>query len=173
MHRGTKSFRGTEQGSAYTPILVLIHIRHIYVALHQDSDATPATFLASIDDSDDALHQPFSCLLCNILDHNPDRLSHTYKVVTHTAVEIFRTPVSVILHQPSRSDEGIAIPYIAISALCSTPRGTATSRIMMREQPLFLFLSCLTLHPHRSLLSRPVSAQFQPELHPPADSSVT
>jgi hypothetical protein len=55
---------------AYTPILILVHTRHIFSALHQGADeATPAAFLTSADDTDDILYQPFSYSLCNNPGH--------------------------------------------------------------------------------------------------------
>jgi hypothetical protein len=63
---------------AYTPILILVHTRHIFSALHQGVDAaTHAAFLTSTDDADDVLYQPFSYPFCNNPGHwlvPPDEL---------------------------------------------------------------------------------------------------
>ena len=65
-------------GTYFTPLLILVHTRHIYAALHQGSDSSPitATF-ASVDDSDAVLYQPFSYPLCNCPDHLSDPSSNT------------------------------------------------------------------------------------------------
>ena len=60
-------------GTYFTPLLILVHTRHIYAALHQVSDSSPtAAPFASIDDSDAILYQPFSYPLCDYPGHRYD-----------------------------------------------------------------------------------------------------
>ena len=47
-------------------------IRHLYVALHQGTDAAPTAFTASTHDLDRILRQPSSYPFCNIASHHPD-----------------------------------------------------------------------------------------------------
>jgi len=49
----------------------LREIRHLYIDLHQGTDAAPTAFDASTDDRDSILNQPSSYLLCNIPTHHP------------------------------------------------------------------------------------------------------
>jgi Family of unknown function (DUF6535) len=50
---------------------ILRPIRHIYIALHQGTDAAPTAFDASTADDDDILGDPSSYPLCDIPDHHP------------------------------------------------------------------------------------------------------
>jgi hypothetical protein len=61
-----------------TPFWALGHIRHIYIALHQGTDAAPTTFSASTPDDDGILLDPSSYPLCNIPGHQPDKHKITY-----------------------------------------------------------------------------------------------
>jgi hypothetical protein len=57
--------RGTDE----IPFFILRNIRHIYIALHQDTDSAPTVFTSSTDDRDYILHQPSSYPLCDIPGH--------------------------------------------------------------------------------------------------------
>ena len=87
---------------SYTPILILVHTRHIYTALHQGADTTPAAFLASVDDADAILYQPFSYPLCNIPGHLSDPPSHIHERVDASTAEPALAPAApslAILHR--------------------------------------------------------------------------
>ena len=60
------------QGSSSTPALILGEIRHLYIALHQDTDASPTTFSASTPILHFTLDQPSSYPFCDITSHRPD-----------------------------------------------------------------------------------------------------
>ena len=51
---------------------VLYGIRHLYIALHQDTDAALTAFSASTDYFSSISRQPSSYPLCNIASHHPD-----------------------------------------------------------------------------------------------------
>jgi Family of unknown function (DUF6535) len=65
---------------------ILPHIRHLYIALHQGTDAAPTAFDASTDDGDVALHNPLSYPLCNIPGHrshsSADETTHPLKITS-------------------------------------------------------------------------------------------
>jgi hypothetical protein len=77
------------QGSFSTPIDILHEIRHLYIALHQATQATPTAFSASTDDFDHVLFHPSSYPFCNIASHRPDRTART--PVTNSPVHPFPT----------------------------------------------------------------------------------
>ena len=56
-------------------INILMHIRNIYIALHESTSAAPTQFSTTTGDNDPILMFPFSYPLCNIPAHSPD-LSH-------------------------------------------------------------------------------------------------
>jgi len=68
-------------------ISILKAIRHIYVALHQGTDAAPTCFSASTEDVDGWLNHPLSYPLCDIPDHLPNSTPPIYHAsvgeVTH------------------------------------------------------------------------------------------
>ena len=62
---------GRNQGSHCTPVTILMIVGHLYVALHQDTDAAPTAFSAFIRDHDRILYKPSSYPLCNLTSHRP------------------------------------------------------------------------------------------------------
>ena len=64
------------QESFSTPARILGDIRHLYIALHQDTDAAPNAFSASTDSLDSILEQPSSYPRCDIAGHCPDSTPH-------------------------------------------------------------------------------------------------
>ena len=61
-----------KSGSDSTPIYILRYIRHLYIALHQGTDASPTLFSSSTADHDDVLSHDSSYPLCGIAGHHPD-----------------------------------------------------------------------------------------------------
>ena len=61
-----------------TPIYfaVLLGIRHLYISLHQGTDAVPTAFSASTSSFDSILEQSSSYPLCSIPSHHPDSTPH-------------------------------------------------------------------------------------------------
>ena len=64
------------QGHYTTPVRILCEIRHLYIALHQDTDAAPTAFSATTDDSNPILTQPSSYPLCDIAHHRRGSTAH-------------------------------------------------------------------------------------------------
>jgi hypothetical protein len=60
----------------YPHVVVLMWIRHIYIALHQGTDVAPTAFSASTTYGDPILAQPSSYPLCNIATHHPNTSTH-------------------------------------------------------------------------------------------------
>jgi hypothetical protein len=64
------------QGHYGTPVVILRRIRHLYIALHQGTDAAPTAFSASTSGLDPILSEPSSYPLCDIACHRPDSTAH-------------------------------------------------------------------------------------------------
>jgi hypothetical protein len=60
------------QGSYGPPVDILLMIRHLYITLHQGTDAAPTAFSASTPDNDSILYYPLSYPLCDIASHRSD-----------------------------------------------------------------------------------------------------
>ena len=54
-----------KQGPYATPVIILHDIRHLYIALHQGTDAAHTVFSASMSEYDDILFKPSSYPFCN------------------------------------------------------------------------------------------------------------
>ncbi|KAH9971825.1 hypothetical protein BGW80DRAFT_1460277 [Lactifluus volemus] len=72
------------------PYLVLRPIRHIYIALHQGTNATPVAFDASTDDDDPILERLSSYPSCNIPGHHS--ASKTTHLSSHPSPDLVHTP---------------------------------------------------------------------------------
>ena len=79
-------------GTYFTPLLILVHTRHIYAALHQGSNSSPTASFATIDDSDAILYQPFSYPLCNCPGHRSDPPSNIHGLVDAKIAETVHAP---------------------------------------------------------------------------------
>ena len=66
------------QGRFSTPSHLLRLVRHLYIALHQDTDACPTAFSASTDSLDTILFDLSSYPLCDIASHLPDSTPHLH-----------------------------------------------------------------------------------------------
>ena len=60
------------QGPSSNHAKILREIRHLYISLHQWTDAAPTAFSAFTDSLDSILDQPSSYPVCNIASHRPD-----------------------------------------------------------------------------------------------------
>ena len=67
--------RSRENEFSY-PVLILRDIRHLYIALHQSTDAAPIAFSPSTDSLDSILTQPSSYPPCDVASHHPDPIPH-------------------------------------------------------------------------------------------------
>jgi hypothetical protein len=73
------ALQASNDRSHIIPLYLLRPIRHLYIASHQGTDATPTAFSASTADNDSILELPSSYPLCNIPGHQP----HIYET-THS-----------------------------------------------------------------------------------------
>jgi hypothetical protein len=71
-----------KQGSSSTPTKILHDIRHIFVALHQGTDATLTPPFSFTDSFDSILFEPSSYPLCDIANHRPDSTTHVPVVIS-------------------------------------------------------------------------------------------
>ena len=81
-------------------IFILRHLRHIYIALHQGTDAAPTAFSASSGDYDDVLFHRRSYPLCNIPDHGtrPHETTHNQ---TNETDHVPAATYGVVIHPPT------------------------------------------------------------------------
>ena len=73
------------RGPHTTPTHILRWTRHLYLALHQGTDAAPTAFSASTPSFDRILSQPSSYPLCNIAGHRPDSTALVPVAISGTA----------------------------------------------------------------------------------------
>jgi Family of unknown function (DUF6535) len=148
---------------AYTPILILVHTRHIYSALHQGVDATtPAAFLTSTNDADDILYQPFSYPLCNNPGHwlvPPSQVHELVDATTPKAAHAPATPPPAVLRHRDAFGTAIAtrsspnnVPFPSITLPCPTlkkydlGRAAASAKRGIADTPI-----SSTIHPGPAL----------------------
>ena len=61
----------------YSPSVgILRRIRHLYIALHQGTDAAPTAFSTSTNEYDNILFEPSSYPFCDLASHRPDSTPH-------------------------------------------------------------------------------------------------
>jgi hypothetical protein len=80
-----------------TPVGILREIRHLYIVLHQGTDAAPTAFSPSTGRFDHILFDPSSYSSCNIPSHHPDSIAHS----AHPPV-----PFSTLDASPGHSTSG-------------------------------------------------------------------
>ena len=88
------------QGPYTTPVHILRWIRHLYIALHQDTDATPTVFSPFTNYFD-----PSSYPLCEIASHHPDSTAHVL-VLDSPAVPVLAQPGDLPNASPHHSTAG-------------------------------------------------------------------
>ena len=95
---------------------ILGHIRHIYLALHQDSDSAPTQFSALTRDDDSILWEPSSYPVCKVAEHRSDSTPHIHDEGVST------TLAGAIPHDPNipTSVPSLVSPY-PLSSSSSAP----------------------------------------------------
>ena len=165
---------------AYTPILILVHTRHIFSALHQGADeATPTAFLTSTDDADDVLYQPYSYPLCNNPGHR--FLRHRDAVVTTITTKPSLNNISFpFITSPCSSLKKYDLDHAASSAKHGTTDTSISSTIhpasaLQRDEETNLIPLPVAPDPTLSPFPIPAPCSAVPVelLHPPADVVVT
>ncbi|KAI9450678.1 hypothetical protein BJY52DRAFT_163143 [Lactarius psammicola] len=91
-------------------------IRHIYIALHQGTNAAPTRFSASTGDWDDILREPSSYPVCNVAGHIHDDSSSTTTVLRDNAALIPASPTS-----PEAPSSFVPAPLHVIENLTHVP----------------------------------------------------
>jgi Ubiquitin carboxyl-terminal hydrolase len=71
------------RGLFSTSVKIILEIRHLYIALHQDADAAPTAFSVLTDDSHQAMF-PSSYPFCNITSHRPPSAAHIPANISRT-----------------------------------------------------------------------------------------
>ena len=69
-------------------IKILVVIHHLYIDLHQDTDAAPTTFDASATDHDPILCDPSSYPLCHLLDHHSGASDSSTVESAHSTISL-------------------------------------------------------------------------------------
>jgi hypothetical protein len=100
------------RGFYTTPVHILRRMRHLYIALHQGTDAAPTAFSASTDSLDSILRQPSSYPLCDIVSHRPGSTTHFPVSNSHDVP---------LLTQPGDSTN--ASPYLPSHGGTTVPQG--------------------------------------------------
>jgi hypothetical protein len=67
-----------KQGPDTTPVSILKRVRHLYIALHQSTDAALTAFSASIGRLDPIFYWPSSYPFCKIASHHQDSIPHLF-----------------------------------------------------------------------------------------------
>ncbi|KAH9987493.1 hypothetical protein BJV77DRAFT_1070467 [Russula vinacea] len=101
------------------PVNILRQIRHLYIALHQGTDAAPTAFSPSTD-SDFILLKPSSYPLCNIASHRQDSIVH---------VTLLTQPALSLDAPPGRSTSGRSTVNNAVAGPPSPSHPTTPSEI--------------------------------------------
>ena len=60
------------------PVYILIEIRHLYIALHEGTDAAPTAFSSFTYWLDEVLYEPSSYPFCDLASHRPDSTPHVH-----------------------------------------------------------------------------------------------
>ena len=144
------------QGPYSIPTQILREIRHLYVALHQDTDDGPTAFSASTGSSDHILTQPSSYPLCNV----PSHASHdSHSIPGYGRVRRpERAPTFVEVYQEPFMLDFPRDPYVP-------PEERTTSRPISTRVPSTPFL------PEEETISRPLSPFDQTSLGEIGDGS--
>jgi hypothetical protein len=83
------------------PVKILRWIRHLYISLHQGTDAAPTAFSASTDLLDRVLFETSSYPLCDIASHRPDSQLHPSPSGGSTALRQIEQPSTAGPSSPS------------------------------------------------------------------------
>jgi len=106
-------FKAREGAVSSTFIDILRRIRHVYIALHHDTDAAPMMFSALTPDSDHILDNALLYPSCNVASHHPYFTCPSYVVteLEETPRTRAHTPTNLII-PPTRPDTpSLSTPY--------------------------------------------------------------
>jgi len=168
-----------KNGAYSTPIFILRSTRHIYLALHQGTDAAPTAFTTYTSDRNFVLYEPASYPLCNIADHrtNTESTSHMPDVVVSSekaeddAYMTPFTPSTVLYHDTTPKT---TTPHTGSDPEISFPSPHATVEILSPCDRLCSPLN-LTLVPALSQTASldTADADTPQDIHYPSTNSST
>ncbi|KAH9057258.1 hypothetical protein EDB87DRAFT_1823780 [Lactarius vividus] len=165
---------------------ILKPIRNVYVALHQDTEATPTQFSATTGNQDDILRRPSSYPLCNIPGHHSDLTSHIHDDSASPTFAHIAAPASIA--SPDGSSSSVPVPLHMVSSPADVPplndiytpgsshpaRQTSVESLRIPTTPLdpaIAVTSGITIHyptpetstsaPTLSVTSPPITVAFQ------------
>ncbi|KAI9467324.1 hypothetical protein BJY52DRAFT_1413439 [Lactarius psammicola] len=99
--------------------LTLRPIRHIYIALHRDTDSAPTQFSPSTHFMDKILWEPSSYPVCKVAGHIHDDSAPT--IFAHTVPHDSATPVPVPLSNPDAPSSSVPAPLPVVESLTDVP----------------------------------------------------
>ena len=137
-----------------SPVCILRSIRHLYIPLHQGTDAAPTAFSPSTHPLDRILSLPSSYPLCNIPSHCPDSIAHL-------PVPVPTQPA----HSPGRSTSGRSTVNNAVAGPRSLSHPTTPSEIGDSSPATTTTLPALPVHtpPRPSDASPPGAVVASPQ----------
>jgi Family of unknown function (DUF6535) len=117
-----------------TPVYILQKTRHLYIALHQGTDAALTAFSASTEWYDEILHKPTSYPFCNLASHRPDSIAQFPVPSSHQVPLPSQPGNSPDLLSPSPADDKSTVPQqakqtIIIAGLPALSNLTTTGEI--------------------------------------------
>ena len=84
-----------KEGPINIPVRILREVRHVYITLHEGTDAAPTAFFASTHHFDPALDQPWSYRLCNVASHRQRPPIHAFatdSVIVPSLTQLDQSP---------------------------------------------------------------------------------
>ena len=136
-------------GAGRTPILILKEIRHLYIALHQGTDAAPIAYSDLTTDDDNIPLSQLSYPLCDVVEHRPDSTVHvpfpagkTTNPFTITSPHHvldgspFFTPISPPSLLPPLQGQSLLAASLGVAAADASQRGGNISTMSSTAIPL-------------------------------------
>lgn len=123
-----------ENNSRSIPEYILRRIRGIYIALHENTDATPTGFSSLTSDEDSVLLKPSSYPVCNVPDHHPNLTTHVHEDIVHTTLTDF-APRTHPTSAGSSSSATTQVPSNARSMDVLLVDSNASALIIASSQP--------------------------------------
>ncbi|KAH9972955.1 hypothetical protein BGW80DRAFT_1252314 [Lactifluus volemus] len=151
---------------------ILKPIRHLYIALHQGTDAAPTDF-ASTDDDDVALLSGSSYPLCNIPCHHPDSVTGE-NAHSSTNTSPTRPPRNTASSFPSLTAEHVA-EELSLHGAADATRSPEPPVDAENSHSAAFSPDIITIFPVSNLDSEsdpfPTSTAFTPTPHPPSSNT--
>jgi hypothetical protein len=126
------------RGSSPIPYQFLRPIRHLYIALHQGTDAAPSAFDASTSNYSGVLDYPFSYPLCNIPGHHTTGETSHPLTTTSDLPDAFLNPSTepAVSSFPASTERHSRVHFAGESSLHGTFDATPTIESSRRSPPV-------------------------------------